>query len=365
MKSAVYDREGDLFCLDDTRLLRRVLLIFGLPFIVVGTLMLADVLFTWLFDSGQIAGGQIFATLLFLFFGGMISTLEFGRYLSGDGRYLITRHRYFFIRWEEKQPLAAYSHIQLKRVLSSSSGSNRTSAMYGIVLDTRYMDTELSADSDYVSARAKAEQLVKQFNLPLQDFTGGKPVITHPEDIDQTLTLRQTEMPLPPANSGIRMTYGRDGLRFVLPSRKGLPLVGIFRLLVIVFCGLFMQAKVGIDAPPAFMLAFSGVLFLIVAISVFESFYPYFFRPWIEFSKSGTRARLSAFSKPVDISLKALEEARVSPRGRVILRSDQFYAALPVHSSREDAEFVLQLFQWLATIEAASDSQPLNSTPTN
>lgn len=362
MKNAIYDRQGDRFCLDDPRMFRRMILAFSLPFVLLGTWLLANILYQWLLGDGQVSGGQIFATVLFIAMGTMFSTMRFARYLSTDGRYLITHNRFLLLDLEEKQPLAAYSHIQLKRVVTSSSGGRRGAVMYAVVLDTRYVETELSADSDYVSARAKAEQLVKQFGLPLQDLTGEEPVITQADDIDKTLSFKQRDMPLPPPNSAIRMTYGRDGLRFVLPGRNGLPLAGIARLLLIVFCGLFMQAEIERSASPEFMLAFTVVLFTVATISVIQSFYPYYFRPWIEFSQSGIRAHLSPFRKAVDISLKGLEEARVTARKRVILRSDEFYAALPVHSSHEDAEFILQLFQWLATIDGAAEGQSMSST---
>ena len=352
MKYTTYAREGDLFCIDDQRLMRQMLLIFAAPFLLAGAGVLANVLYRWLFTSEPVPGGMVVFALFPLLFGSFLISFRFTRYLSTDGRYMVTRHRMLFFSWEDKQPLASFSKIQLKWTLVHSGGSNKSNKrMVGVVLDTRYAETELSADSEYEIARSKAEQLVKSFNKPLEDLTSAEPVITAPEDIDRKLVLTQTDMPEPPENCAIRLANTEQGLRFTMPCREGLPFGGIFRMIVLVIGGLYMQSRLGGSVPHGFVVGFNIALYLAVIFNVIQAFYPYYFRPWIEVSKQGVRAKLSAFKKPVDLRLSGLEEARVS-KNKIILRADGFYAAIPVNSSPQDAEFMLQIIRWLATIQS-------------
>ena len=351
MKYTTFAREGDLFCIDDQRLMRQLLLIFGAPFLLAGAGVLANVLYRWLFTSEPVPGGMVVFALFPLLFGSFLISFRFTRYLSTDGRDMITRHRILFFSWEEKQPLASFSKIQLKWVALHSGSNQSSKRMVGVVLDTRYLETELSADSEYEIARSKAEQLVKSFNKPLEDLTSAEPVIIAPEDIDRQLVFTQTDMPEPPDNCAIRMANTEQGLRFTMPYRDGLPFGGVFRMIALVIGGLYMQSRLDGSVPHGLAVGFDLMLYLVVIFNVIQSFYPYCFHPWIEVSKQGVRAKLSAFKKPVDLRLSRLEEARVS-KNKVILRADGFYAAIPVNSSPQDAEFMLQIIRWLATIQA-------------
>ena len=355
MKYTTYAREGELFCLDDRRLMRIVTVLLAMIPLLIGSSLLINCIYQWLFGAGGIHGGQVVVVLFTLFIGFMLLSLRFERYLSPDGRYLITRHRYFFISWEEKQPLAPFSKIQLKRVLVAGSGSTKSGTlMFGVVLDTRHAETELSVDSDYVVARGKAEQLVKHFKRPLEDLTQGEAVLTAADDIDQPLALQTRELPEPPPDSAIRLSTTAAGLRFTLPSRQRLPMAALFRLLVIIGGALYMHAQLSQSAASGFVQLFDGIILLIAVFNLVQGFYPYYFRPWIEVSRTGIRAKLAAFKRPQPMDLSGLEEARVVDGRKVIVRSDHFFAEIPLNSHDADAQFLLQVLTWLATMSASS-----------
>lgn len=359
MKNMTYAREGDLFCLDDRRQMSLVLAVFAALPLLIGSGLLINILYQLLFTTGGVHGGMVFVMIFTLFFGFLLLSLKFERYLSLSGRYLLTRQRYFFISWEEKQPLAPFTKIQLQRVFVQGSSDNHSgSMMFRVALDTRYAETELSSDSEYVVARAKAEQLVRHFRLPLEDLTQADAVLIPADKIDEPVPLLVQELPTPPANSAIRLSTTDAGLRFTLPARQQLPFTALFRLLVIIGAALYMHSQLSVSVSSGIILAFDGAIFLIAVFNLVQAFYPYYFRPWIDVSRSGICTKLNAFKRAQPMDLRGLEEARVLNGRKVRVRSDHFFAEIPVNSHAADAEFLLQVLAWLATIGASFSSQP-------
>ncbi|MDF1764203.1 MAG: hypothetical protein P1U57_12400 [Oleibacter sp.] len=351
-----FPREGDLFCLDEKEFFTKFFRLLGLPFIIFGAWGLLYWVYQLVFSNVPVNHGALFGGSFLFISGCLVSTLEFTRYLTSDGRMLIIRHRQFFIRWEEKQPLASFATIKLNRTRIQRERGSSSVLAYAVCLGTQWQDTELSSNTDYVAARSKAEQLVKHFQVPLEDASSGNVVVTAPERIDEKVSLLDVTLPDPPSLSSIRVTKDSDGLLLLLPSSKRIPFIAISRFVVFVCASAYFFDEVA-DISSDVKFFFFFVIAVIAIANMIKDLYPYFFKPWIKVSKDGIWCKYSPFKKKVQCFLDGIEDARVSKQRHVIIRSDEFYLDIPVHSHQEDAEFVRSIFLWLSKEGSTSFKQ--------
>ena len=333
--------EGSFFCLSSNGSFRKLMLFFGTPFIILGFLLLALYVYDSIDPYEQSSIGALITGSLFFFFGLLLPTIEFSRYLSFDGRILITRHRHFFIRWEERQPLSEFTAIKLDTYCHDRVSSYRVS------LKTNYFDTLLYSDVNYIDARSHAEQLVRHFKVPLEDSTDGETVVTQAEEIDSSIGGSGGAMPNAPAASRIRVRRLGDQLLILFPSATRIPASAVLRFSILVVVGGFFIAKamtISEDVRAYFISFFT----LIMILNFLRDYLPFYFKPWVKLSSSGIWCKPHLFKRKMLLNLSDLEEIRITDTGNLVVRSDKLYLRLPISSHQEDREFTKSLFVWLA-----------------
>lgn len=339
--------EGNLFCLDDVQSVVRFLRGLGLLFVLAGVFAFC----LWLADSIRSAHDRQDSLLILVailaFLGVALVRFEFSRYLTFDGRTLITRHRIFLVGWEEKQPLSTFPAIRINKRCDDRV------VLFDVNLATPYMDTLLFSDTDYVQSRSRAEQLVRHFNVPLQDSSQGDTVEIRPEAIDQVVSVADISFPDVPENSRVRFVRDVHGFTLTLPAADRLPLTAVFRFIVLIAVGGFFIGK-AMAIEGEFGRYFIWFFSAIVVLNFARDFYPFMFRPTIKVTRSGIWCKPRAFSRKVRCDFSDVEEVRTSGRRAVIIRSDRFHLVLPVWSHEHDQEFVRDLILWLLKETAAS-----------
>lgn len=339
--------EGNLFCLDDVQSVVRFLRGLGLLFVLAGVFAFCLWLADFIRSAHDRQDSLLILVAILAFLGVALVRFEFSRYLTFDGRTLITRHRIFLVGWEEKQPLSTFPAIRINKRCDDRV------VLFDVNLATPYMDTLLFSDTDYVQSRSRAEQLVRHFNVPLQDSSQGDTVEIRPEAIDQVVSVADISFPDVPENSRVRFVRDVHGFTLTLPAADRLPLTAVFRFIVLIAVGGFFIGK-AMAIEGEFGRYFIWFFSAIVVLNFARDFYPFMFRPTIKVTRSGIWCKPRAFSRKVRCDFSDVEEVRTSGRRAVIIRSDRFHLVLPVWSHEHDQEFVRDLILWLLKETAAS-----------
>ena len=335
-----FSTQGNLFCLDDNQSVTRFLRGLGLLFVLAGVFAFC----LWLADFIRSVSDRqdtlLILVAILAFFGVALVRFEFSRYLTFDGRTLITRHRIFLVGWEEKQPLSTFPAIRINKRCDDRV------VLFDVNLATPYMDTLLYSDTDYVQSRSRAEQLVRHFNVPLQDSSQGDTVEIRPEAIDQVVSVADISFPDVPENSRVRFVRDVHGFTLTLPAADRLPLTAVFRFIVLIaVVGFFIGKAMSIEGE--FGQYFIWFFSTIVVLNFARDFYPFLFRPSIKVTRSGIWCKPRAFRRTVRCDFSDVEEIRTTGRRAVTIRSDKFHLVLPVWSHEQDQEFVRDLMLWL------------------
>tara|TARA_B100000676_G_scaffold281236_2_gene306111 strand:- start:238 stop:1329 length:1092 start_codon:yes stop_codon:yes gene_type:complete len=342
-----FPTQGNLFCLDDVQSVARFLRGLGLLFVLAGVFAFCLWLADFIRSAHDRQDSLLILVAILAFLGVALVRFEFSRYLTFDGRTLITRHRIFLVGWEEKQPLSTFPAIRINKRCDDRV------VLFDVNLATPYMDTLLFSDTDYVQSRSRAEQLVRHFNVPLQDSSQGDTVEIRPEAIDQVVSVADISFPDVPENSRVRFVRDVHGFTLTLPAADRLPFTAVFRFIVLIAVGGFFIGK-AMAIEGEFGRYFIWFFSAIVVLNFARDFYPFMFRPTIKVTRSGIWCKPRAFSRKVRCDFSDVEEVRTSGRRAVIIRSDRFHLVLPVWSHEQDQEFVRDLILWLLKETTAS-----------